>query len=295
MAHGKDRLRRLAELVSEGRVKATREALPPLSLDEWPEEVLTEASFKVLVSEMYKWTNEAWRSEIRFLTDRAGDLAAKTAAVRKFTGLIVDLRTAQEHTDNPTAQRRRDRWFKETAGSTTPTSAEEWSVCGAALWAECIRAMRELVGAAKAVAADKMASDSWARVVQTARAVDPRAQRAVVAGDLGLSLSRGQQQHLDRQIQWAWGERQRALTAYDDVALELTRVVERALIGWSLGMLPYHYGDILDRVDAGPGAPALGALRLAHAFVELLDYSSEEDFLEQFARLWSVIQQGEAP
>jgi hypothetical protein len=285
------RIVRLAELVSENRIKVTREALAPPDVAEWPTDVRTAGSFKLLVSELYKWTHETWGSEIRFLCDRAAAVGVVSTAVRQFTGLVVDLRTAQEHTSGGDARRHAERWFVATVGTKIPSADEQWSECATRLLASCVDAMSGLVGVAKAVAADPDACESWARAVRAAIATDPKAQRSIVAADLGLSLSRKQQEHVDREIAWAWGHRQRALTAADDADLELSRIVEKALVGFSLNMLPCQYVAILDLVDAGPGASALGALRLAHAFADLLAYSSEEDFLEQFGTIWARLEE----
>ncbi|MGI8807263.1 MAG: hypothetical protein ACR2KK_05390 [Acidimicrobiales bacterium] len=146
------------------------------------------------------------------------------------------------------------------------------------------------MGIVNAVAADASAATEWTSRIVNATSRDPMEQLSVVVGDVGIHLSVAQRTHLARAVSHDWARRLGALTSADNVGEELANTVERVVVGWTMSPLPCHYGDVLDISDAQPGREAIGALELAHAIVDLVDFDGKTEFLGHFARVWSALQ-----
>jgi len=283
------RIIRLAELVAAERQEVTGHAIDVPEFGSWPVETADSSTFAALVTECYKWLRESWEQDVKLLRDHARDAGVVGRAVRDLTADVHALRTARQHSDNADAVRRAERWFRDSCGLSVPSTPDEWLACGAQLLSEVERALEELVGLARAVAGDPSAAEAWQRMVGAATSNDPLAEREIVAADLGIALPRNRVGYIDRQIEWEWNERHRALTAGDDASLELTRVVERFLVGWSLSDLPCHYAEVLERAAVEPGPDALVVVRLAHVIADLVDYGTIDEFLDQFEAVWRTL------
>lgn len=283
------RVARLAGLVADKRLEVTGRALRGPSFDAWPTDTADSDSFAALVSECYKWLREMWREDVWFLAERAGVLRANADGIWRFLSSIRYLRTAQQHTDNPEAVEKTERWLTDACGSANPREPDEWRKCGIALIKEAEACLEVLVGLARAAAQNVSVSQDWARLAVSEELVDPGAQRAAIAADLGLSLPGSSVGFIDRQIEYEWAQRRRGLTASDDAAEELVKLVERYLVGWSLSSLPCHYGLILERVGLQPGPGALSPILLAHVVADGSNYGSIDEFLDEFARMWILM------
>lgn len=283
------RVQRLSEVVSEKRQTLTGHRLMPPNTASWPPEASSSALFSELVTAMYIWFHEAWGDEVGYLIEVARRLAVSSPEVRKFDGLIIDLRTSQQHSPNRESVRRSKSWYREVVGSETPATEGQWDRCGTELVVSCKSALSELVAIVNAVAADASAATEWSVRIAAATAHDPMAQLSVVVADLGVHVSPGQRGHLERAIGHDWGRRRSALTSIDDLEEQLANTVERVVVGWAMNSLPCPYEDVLEASDARPGREAIGALELAHAVADLVDFDSATDFLDYFARIWSAV------
>lgn len=283
-------MQRLCEIVCEKRANVTGHRLSGPDTTAWPSEVDSDALFARLVTLMYLWFYESWGDEVNYLIGTAATVGVATPEVRRFSGLIVDLRTSQQHNSTSDSLRRTRRWIHGVIGVETPTSGEQWERCAHNLLTSCKLALSDLIEVIKAVAVDISAAGAWSARVVAATSNDPAAQLSVVLADIGLEPSPSQRRHLKLQIDHDWRRRLSALTGADDAEAELANTVERIVVGWSISALPCRYDEILEAVDARPGVEAVGALEFAHALVDLCDFDSQDEFIDCFVRAWDAVQ-----
>ena len=206
------RVQRLSEVISEKRAGLTGHHLAPPDAPNWPAEAVADALFARLVSSMYMWFHEKWGDEIHYLVEVAAKIGVTTADVRKFEGLIIDLRTWQQHSTTSESIRRSLHLVPRCHRSGEarlhrPLGEMRRRACGG--MQEC--ALRELVAVVNAIAEDGSAAAEWIARVEAATWSNPAAHLAVVLADLGLTLSPGQRKYLAQAIEHDWGRRLNAL------------------------------------------------------------------------------------
>jgi hypothetical protein len=276
---------RLASHVAKQKDEATRASLVVPEFATWKFDVVSQADLVVLVSECYKWWKESWADDIQFLADqlRAGD----GTVVKAFTRLIHLLRTAHQHVGNTEAREFYEEWLHASCGSKQPQLDREWNDCGVALRRTLGQALIALAALADAALLDQRTALAWMTLTETRRNVDLPSSRALVAQDLGLTIRRGSQDYVDRQIEAQW--RRRIRTIQDDAQSALDSVIERWLVGWSISTLPCAYSEVLDKLDCWADERAVAALTLAHAVADLAEYQNTEQFLEGLAAMWTLL------
>lgn len=278
-----------AHKVQESRLEVTKLAMPELNISSWPQTTPDSSSFFDLVTELYKVFKEIWEKEISFLAGAAQVLGIAPQPILTSRAAVHYLRTAKQHADNEEAAAQSRSWFQQACGAEQPAEPEDWARCGAKIVKDASTALECLSALADAAALNPQVASDWQRMADRAESLSPESQLDIIAEDLGIAIAKSRG-YLSRQTQSSWTIRQRSLTAADDAEFTLTQVVQTYLVGWSLSDLPCHYQQILEEFGCQRGGiEALSAIRFAHAMADLLDYSSDQEFLEKLLNCWQEL------
>jgi hypothetical protein len=267
-------LKGLCATLTQHRRGSVGEPLDTSFLASWPASVQTSADFAGLVSAAYQMWHENWKLDIGFLLGYRRDGAA-----RDFDLLIRQLRTHQQHTDNPAATARFTLWTRAACAGGDPATVDDWLSCGMALMIELNAGVRVLCQTA--ARGDRSFRLAWrAKVSET-----PEAAVTRVADDLGLRLSQWQHQKHALQVANRW--KNYRLRPGQAAAGILASFAEEALVA-RVDPLPCSYEDVLAELGTLGSPDAVSALHLAHAVAEITSTSGDA-YLKRLKETWAFL------
>jgi hypothetical protein len=263
-------------VLSVHRSVCVGESLDTSFLESWPADVHSSADFATLVSAAYRMWRESWKLDIGFLLANR-----RNGAAYEFDQLVYALRTASQHTDNPAAEQRSQRWLRLACAGRNPETASDWHQCGTLLMKTLNAGMEVLNETAAIVRRDQASVADW----QAKVGESPEAAVTSVAADLGLRLSHRQREEHARRIasQWKYYD----LRPGEAAVAALADLAERALVS-RMDPLPCDYLDVLDELRLLGSGDAVPALHLAHAVAEITG-ASGEDFLKRLGATWALL------
>ncbi|WP_186818422.1 hypothetical protein [Nocardia ninae] len=240
--------------------------------DTWLVDSSTEAEFRKVVSSYYKLWKETLADDIAFLKDKHD----RHPAVDLFTTLILNIRTANEHTNAISAIEVRDRWVRLV---TDGVAESQWAVCGVALAESLAKALAEL----SEIASDIVTSAELRAEWRARESVSVPAVVTNVASDLGLKFPKNE---LDRRIRVVTTLWTREVRSDGRPPIErLESLAERELVNTFVS-LPCSFRDILEELSIGGSLDAAPALRLAHSVNEIAELPGNA-FVGLVAKVWT--------
>ncbi|NLH70972.1 MAG: hypothetical protein GX454_12480 [Brooklawnia sp.] len=247
---------------AQARLVATGSSLeidpPDLAPSCW-----TEAELKTLVSAYYKFFNENLAKETSFLLK-----LRPNRELPQLRRLIYNLRSANEHSDNSSAQEAAARWR---AKFDTPQQAAD------ALAAELLKGIEILSRIAVAVSRDPDKTAEWKQLLS----VDTGTVFSAVASDLGLRFRasdlRRMVRNVEKRIEIQPGSGDRRVLMAEYCAQEI--LSDRR-------PLPVPYDQVLDSLGLLGTQSAAGAILIAHSVSEVMPNLRGDAFLARVEATW---------
>ena len=233
----------------------------PVRADRLPS---TESEFDELVTQYYRLFREGIRAEVNFLRS-----VENSPLIASFDLAVYRLRTAKQHSDNPSAKIFYEEW----------TRNRSWEEAAGEFLAASVIALAELGRISLRVRRDTRLAKTW----KDHASVEPESIFDSICRDLNVRFSHSHRQKLLRNV----NHRRERLGFVRDVRKAVEQLCVREISTAEEITLPVPHYEILDRLNLMGKREARAALLVAYSVCATTSLTGEA-FLDRVEKTWQV-------